>query len=416
MSDTEKLTPRSLLDEEGNFTLQNKDIYDLLKYVQTGALLPTAELGYRERVQLSSDMARKLSSVIGPLLTSYATTRGHCETFKTITYPSIISLSDDVYDYALKASGASAAPSPYAQIFDCVTLLADTVSQAEKSILRADLNGLVDAQVRAIDVLQVKAQRVVADLRAFEGQTMSDQAVLKERSNAVNIKLTSEQGSMVEIRAKLKALRDELDATMRQYEQAKIAACTTPTYAWLFPIGLIVASAMAGVNGEKAATLASRIDKVRVLVTDSEGKVRDGERMVANLETIDADLDNVIALIEPAVTAIQRMMGVWDAVAIDLTRLKTMTNTDVRKVIKVIADVVEQKVIEKWAALVAAVDKYRKAATVSCVLEQRSLNDLATELFMYRSPGLFPNMPYPKNPCFDIPEPYQRPGILDFYY
>lgn len=388
------LGPQGLLNEDDNYTLQHRDIYNLAKYVQTGVSLPVDEDAYRVHLGLSRGMAGKLSSVIRPLVTAYDIIQDHCLRFRNVIYPSIIWLSDEVNDYARNAGGTR-----YSRILRSVRALASAASQADEAKHSGTINRLVETQVSAILNLKRKAQQVVIDLRTFEDQTMRDQSALRERSDAVNARLTQEQGSIGDIRSRLKDLRDELSSVTEQYEQAKIVACTTLTYAWIFPVGLIVAAAMAGVNGDKAVKLASRITKVRDLVTDNEGKVRDAERIVGHLETIGVDLDKVLALIEPAIDAIQKMMGVWDSIASDLEKLKNM---DARKAALVIADIVEYKVLEKWRALSDAVDRYKQAARMP-ELEHKSLGDLSKELEM--SSDLRSQFSYmPQSPLYDAPE------------
>ncbi|TRM69399.1 hypothetical protein BD626DRAFT_11463 [Schizophyllum amplum] len=373
------LGPQGLLNEDDNYTLQHRDIYNLAKYVQTGVSLPVDEDAYRVHLGLSRGMAGKLSSVIRPLVTAYDIIQDHCLRFRNVIYPSIIWLSDEVNDYARNAGGTR-----YSRILRSVRALASAASQADEAKHSGTINRLVETQVSAILNLKRKAQQVVIDLRTFEDQTMRDQSALRERSDAVNARLTQEQGSIGDIRSRLKDLRDELSSVTEQYEQAKIVACTTLTYAWIFPVGLIVAAAMAGVNGDKAVKLASRITKVRDLVTDNEGKV---------------DLDKVLALIEPAIDAIQKMMGVWDSIASDLEKLKNM---DARKAALVIADIVEYKVLEKWRALSDAVDRYKQAARMP-ELEHKSLGDLSKELEM--SSDLRSQFSYmPQSPLYDAPE------------
>ncbi|TRM63172.1 hypothetical protein BD626DRAFT_548150 [Schizophyllum amplum] len=361
---TEKLdaTPKELLNADNNYALQHQDVYNLLRYVWSGVLLPCTEAKYQDRVQLSPGLATSLSGVITPLVAAFKTTQGHCQKFKDITYPSIVALSSDVYDYAQNAGGTSTS-SYYVVIFNSVRALATATTKEDKDRLKGTIGGLVDMQVESIGELVTRCQACVDSLRAFEGETKDDQSVLKERSKAINAKLT-----------RLQDLRDELKAKQDEYEQGY--RMHELTYAWVFPVGTIIAASMAGVYGAQADTLYDRIDKVRELITDSEGKVRDRERTIASLESIDMDLDEILALIDPAVTAIQKMMGVWESISGDLTKLKDMANKDVRKANQFIADTVEAKVLEKWGALEPL---YRKAAYISSA-EEKSLGDMKKTL------------------------------------
>ena len=69
------MTPQGLLNADGNYVLQQEDVYNLLKYVWTGVLLSVDASAYQTRLQISTDIATKLSNVIQPLVASYATVR-----------------------------------------------------------------------------------------------------------------------------------------------------------------------------------------------------------------------------------------------------------------------------------------------------------------------------------------------------
>ena len=59
-------------------------------------------------------------------------------------------------------------------------------------------------------------------------------------------------------------------------------------------------------------------------------------------------VDNILSLVEPAIQTVEKMMGIWQAIADDLRNLKDMVDTDVRKAAAVVADIVEAKVLAKW--------------------------------------------------------------------
>jgi hypothetical protein len=48
------LTPQAVLDANNNYVLQNKNIYDLLKYVWTGVLIAITPEQYQTRVGISA--------------------------------------------------------------------------------------------------------------------------------------------------------------------------------------------------------------------------------------------------------------------------------------------------------------------------------------------------------------------------
>ncbi|KAL1754060.1 hypothetical protein FB107DRAFT_216552 [Schizophyllum commune] len=378
--------PKGLLNSDNNYILQHDDVVYLHKYVWGGVLLPTTESAYRSRLHVSNDVFAKLSGVIRPLVQTYAKTKEHCQVFKDTTYPSIVSITSEVYSYAQNAGGSSRdsyyGKLPFlslAYIFQCIRKLANVTSKEEEAKLRKTINELVDMQVVNIDKIRTKSQAVVDDLRAFDNNTREDQIALQARSSDVRKKLKDEVGSLDDLETKLGDYRKELKDDIDEYEHDKTVACTTPAYAWLGLIGIISAATVAGIYGDKAAKMAARIDEVNKLISDYEQKIEDEVRVVADLGAIDRHVDNILSLVEPAIQTVEKMMGIWQAIADDLKNLKDMVDTDVRNAAAVVADIVEAKVLAKWNELKDAVDKYRKAAYVSDA-GNVSLDDLSRQL------------------------------------
>ncbi|KAL1714238.1 hypothetical protein EV715DRAFT_209983 [Schizophyllum commune] len=357
------LTPQGLLNADGNYVLQQEDVYNLLKYVWAGVLLPVTPEDYQKRLQLSTDIVTKLSNVITPLVAAYKTCSANCTTFKSTTYPSIVAIANDVYSYAQNAGG-TAQDSYYANIWQAIRSLANATSPTQAQQLIATINGLIDTQVTDIANIKAKAEQVVNDLITFQDQTAGDQTTLKTNLDAVAAALKTEDGDLATLEKMLADNKAQLTSDEADYEHDKIVACTTLTYFWAGPIGLIAAAVVAGIYGKKAADLADKIDEMRSLITDEEGKVSDEKSLLADLNAVDADLTSFYASLDPAITALKDMITVWDNISTQLTNLKSIVANDVQKATAATAALNDAILVAKWNALKEAVDKYRQAANV----------------------------------------------------
>ncbi|KAL1746617.1 hypothetical protein HDZ31DRAFT_33736 [Schizophyllum fasciatum] len=378
------MSPKGLLNSNGNYILQHADAVNLLKYVWAAVLLPLSEADYRSRLQISNETAVKLSDVIKPLIDSYSTMQAHCQIFKDKTYPNIVSIASEVYDYAENAGGTAndsyyAHTAASAYIFQCIKSLDSVTSQAEEQKLRQKIHALVDMQLQHIDKIRDKCQTAVDDLRTFEEDTQKDLAALTERSDTVHNKLVAENGSLADMNKKLTDYRTELKNDEALYEHDKIVACTTLTYYWIPLLGIIVAPIVAGIYGDKAVKMAARIDEVNKMITDYVGKIKDETLLVADLSAINSEVSRILKLIAPTIAVIEKMLGMWQSIAEDLKSLKEMVNTNVRDAASVVAELAEAKIVAKWNILRDAVDKYRKAAYVSDVGEL-AMSDLSKQL------------------------------------
>ncbi|KAL1753129.1 hypothetical protein FB107DRAFT_218490 [Schizophyllum commune] len=377
-STTVDMTPKDLVNQDGNYVLQQDDMYAVLQYVWAGVLLPTSPEAFQARLGVSDDTMKKLNAVLESLISQYKTTQGHCQPFKDSTYPSIVSIADDVYNYAQNAGG-TVTDSYYANIFAAVRSLGTATDPSTIAGLKKTITDLVNIQVKSIGDITGKAQTVVDDMTAFQNLAMQDSTALQARHTAVTNALSSEIGNLAELNKNLTDDRALLKADQATYLHDKIIACTTLTYAWIPFIGIIVASIVAGMYGSAAAKLASDIDKTKADITDDEGKITDETQIIADVKSIDSDLSSFLAALGKATAAVQGMMGTWTAIAADLTNLQTMVDQDIRTAVGAVATIEDNKLIEKWNDLATAVDKYRQAAYISPI-QQQSLDDLSKQV------------------------------------
>ncbi|KAI5834572.1 hypothetical protein K523DRAFT_339496 [Schizophyllum commune Tattone D] len=379
------MEPKGLVNDDGNYILQHDDIATLLKYVWAGVLLPVTEDAYQQRLQISDDTAGKLSGVIKPLVAAYDTAQKNCQKFKDQTYPSIADLSSDVYSYAQDAGG-TVDDSYYVNIINWIKQLSKSTDPDEQAELKGAIDAVIDKQVADIQALQDRANAAVADLQAFEGLAKIDKSALTTRSNAVKDKLDTAVGSLGDLNTQLQHYRDELTADMAEYEHDKLVAETSASYCWIGLFGLIAAAAVAGIYGDKAAKMAQRIDKVRQLIKDWEGKVKDETRIVSDLGAIDSDVGSILGKIKPAIEVIQKMEGIWSAIANDLKNIKEAVQKDFKIANEIVAKLEATKLVAKWNDLKDSetVDKYRQAAFVTDV-STATLDDLSAQLHQQAS-------------------------------
>ncbi|KAI5889069.1 uncharacterized protein SCHCODRAFT_02633454 [Schizophyllum commune H4-8] len=372
------MSPKDLMNKDGNYVLQQDNMYAVLQYVWAGVLLPTSPSAFQARLGISSTTMQKLNAVLESLISQYKTTQQHCQPFKDTTYPSIVSIADDVYNYAQNAGGTSTS-SYYANIFAAVRALGKTTDPDQIASLKQTITELVNIQVKNIGDITTKAQAVVDDLTDFQNLAMQDSTNLQARHTAVTDALNTEIGNLAQLKQNLSDDRTLLKADQAAYLKDKIIACTTLTYAWIPFVGIIAASVVAGIYGAAAAKLASDIDKTKTDITDDEGKITDETKLIADINSIDADLRSFIAALGAATAAVQGMIGSWGAISGDLTNLQKMVDQDIRTAVGAVANIEDNKLIEKWNDLATAVDKYRQAAYISPI-QQQSLDDLSKQV------------------------------------
>ncbi|KAL1716013.1 hypothetical protein EV715DRAFT_206217 [Schizophyllum commune] len=351
------MTPKGLVNDDGNYVLQHEDIANLLKYVWSGVLLPVTVSAYQDRLELSMDTINQLSDVIKPLLAAYGTAQQNCKKFKDETYPGIVDLSNDVFAYAQNAGG--------------------TVDNSNYGMEAID--AVINQQAEDIERLQMRAAGAVADLKYFESLTRTDQVKLGSRNSALKSKLVAELGSLEDLDLELDRYRREISADVDECQRNRVAAQTTAAYAWVFPIGTILAAINVSNYTSTADVLEQRINEVQDLIAKGEQKKKDETRLIADLTAIETDLKGVQDKIQPSIKVLETMQGVWSAIAGDLNTIKELLEKDFKLANEAVAKLQAKKLVNDWNELKVAVDKYRQVAYVADV-PSVSMDDYVAQL------------------------------------
>ncbi|KAF7899253.1 uncharacterized protein EAF01_008466 [Botrytis porri] len=380
------LQPKGLIDDKGNYALSQGDISNLLKYIWTGALLSTSKEEYLLHTGINADEYDHLREYIDPLLVVYTACKGHCVTFKDVTYRKVVDLSNAVYSYAGKAGGRFAG-SYYANIISNTIIVFNelekdyddqdqTLIKNSKSIV----DSLVKAQLKSITKLQDDANKVVQDLRDFETLAKADQLALTARNKIITDKLTGEGGDIQRLQDDIKTKTKDISDDQDEYEQDIVIAATSATYAWAIPVGPIIAAVIIGVYTDRAIKMKAKIDALRDLLTDDQDQLKADRQLVADLTLIQTDLQNVINQIGPAITTIQKMIGTWGAIATDLEDINTAVKEDSPEVMPDLQTITQESILSQWNDLKATVDVYRKSAYISSAPEQMTLEEYSSML------------------------------------
>ena len=217
------LEPGELIDANGNYYLQHKDIYALLRYIWTGVLLPQDLESFKIRVHLQEkDFDAKLQPGITKLLENYRTISKNCKQFKDVTYPSIVSLASDVKSYAQDVGG-DIETSYYPVVLQLCTQLDEEQKKPhpdEQTIitLKDEINEIVNQQIKAIDDLLTKAETATQNLRDFEESCKQDKNDLSLTKSDLDEVLKGPGGEITTLENQINGLRQELIDDQKEYD------------------------------------------------------------------------------------------------------------------------------------------------------------------------------------------------------
>ncbi|THV47438.1 hypothetical protein BGAL_0310g00010 [Botrytis galanthina] len=379
------LKPDGFMDSDGKYILDNAIVVGLLNYVWTGVLLATNKDDYMARTGITLDHYSTLSKYIDPLLDVYKPCQAHCQDFKDNVYGNIVDLSHAVKDYAHTAGG-TAGGSFYANIIKYGNLLYDELQkptaqqdQANVTNYRDAVTQLVDTEIDTITKLQGKAAKAKQDLMTFQQHCMEDQTALDAQNTLITTALTGDNGDLTQTQAQLISDKAELSADQDEYKEDIIIAATAITYVWCYPIGTIIAGAIMGVYGARAAKMKATIDAIKELIEDDNDKIAADKNLIADLGLIKDDLRSLIAKIDVAVQALEGFVSVWGNIAGDLQAVKDATQDYSGTGNKITQGIEQQSILDSWNELHDKMDVYCNIAYITAP-EQVTLDSYAAAL------------------------------------
>lgn len=344
------------------FALSTAEWYAIQSYVinaQSKEIMPHTEADFKNYL---GDGAPANLAPFQPLITAYKDIFDHVTVWNDETFPESVSLASDVVAYAKQAPVYYNPILPLAQ-----KLTKNPDDQEAKDKLKAIL-GVLDKSAKDY---QDKAEKVAAKIKTFSDQTTADKTVLvgPDGKSGLYKKYNDEYGStsaeVVALNKDIAAQQTILDAANAEYEHDVIVAATSPTYAWVFPLGTIAAAVVAGVYGKKAVDALDRAHAATKKIKELDAKRQADANLMMSLHTSQLGLSGNIAAISAALPVIQKIQGVWAAISDDLASISSLIETNIAEALPIIMDLGVEAALNAWVAVGEEAQAYRINAYVT---------------------------------------------------
>jgi hypothetical protein len=358
MSSTAMSIGPGALAEQGteggpNFVLSKPEWIAIQTYVTEGMSLPTTDAEFRK--SLGAGAPKDLSDFV-QLITAYQGIYGHCKTWQDDTFPKTVELASDI------------APVYYPPILaEARKLITNPDDPDAKAALKAILDQLQkEAQQRA-----TKATDVAKEVKTFADNTQSDKDTLVGIDGKGGLvkyyddKYGKTSKDVEQLNKDIVAQREILKAANDEYDHDVIVATTTPTYGWWFPVGTIAAAVVAGIYGDKAVKALERARAAQRKIDELTDKLAADANLMNAIYLASFGMNNITRSLSAALPVIQKIQGVWGAIASDLGAIVTLIDTNIREVPPIIMNLGVELAIKSWANVAAAADAYRVHAYVS---------------------------------------------------
>jgi hypothetical protein len=341
------------------FALSSSEWYAIQSYVLSGLALPTTTDALK--TALGSGAPADMSDFI-PLLNAYVSINSHVNTWQTDTFPSSVSLASDIHSYSQQAPTYYNAILPLAQ-----KLTANPNDQPSLAALTAVLGILSKSATQ----FQQNAAAVATKIQNFAKQTQSDLVVLSGTDGESGlVKYYNDQygatsADVENINNQLKAEKLVLDAANEEYNKDVVIASTSPTYAWVFPFGTIAAAVVAGVYGDKAVKALERARAAQQQINSLSAQLVADANLLIVINLIESGIGNILGKLQSALPIIQKIEGVWGAIADDLNNLINLIQNNIADALPIIMNLGVESAITAWTAVGTEADAYRLNAYIT---------------------------------------------------
>lgn len=342
-----------------NFSLSKTEWVAIQTYVTDALALPITDDEFRK--SLGSGAPKDLADFV-QLIGAYKGIHDHSKTWQDTTFPKTVALANAVVQY-----GRNTAPVYYPPILtEARKLAANPDDQEAKAALKA----ILDALQKEAQKYATQADDAVKEVKKFADDTQADKDKLvgpkgdgglvkyyDDRYGKVSKEVEDLTKEIVAQRLILKSANDE-------YDKDVVIAATTPTYAWLYPVGTIAAAVVAGIYGDKAVKALERARAAQRKIDELNDKLAADANLMNSIHRASFGMNYITRSISTALPVIQKIYGVWGGIAADIGQIVTLIDTNIREVPPIIMNLGVELAIKSWANVAAAADAYRVNAYV----------------------------------------------------
>jgi len=341
------------------FTLSRPEWIAIQAYSTDALALPTTADAFRK--SLGAGAPTDLSD-FDRLIEAYGAVHAHVTTWTTTTFPASVALAGDVYQY-----GTVKAPVYYPRILDEAKILErDPNDEQAKAALKAMLDNLK----RDADDKSDRARKVSVDIAQFASDSELDKVTLvgaDGKSGLVKYYDTKYGSTSAEVKKLTDDIAEQksiLKSANDEYDHDVVVAATSPTYAWVWPLGTIAAAVVAGVYGKRATDALDRARAAQGKIDILADKLAADANLLVAIHNAEVGAGNIVRGLTETLPVIQKIQGVWGGIAADLGAISKLVDDDIRNVPPIIMDLGIDEAIKAWHQVAQRADAYRVNAYI----------------------------------------------------
>ncbi|KAI0453831.1 hypothetical protein F5B21DRAFT_504924 [Xylaria acuta] len=370
-------------DGEGPvFVLAQTDMASLNRYAWTGKLLPVTRDEYTLSLGISdgSEISEPVWGAVDLLLGKYSTMKTDTSQFLDITWPSIVDLSNNIYNFSALAGGKDDS-SYYASMLKWVGMYNDETDPDKKEEYRQSIQQITKTMYDKTQTLHDKAEESKQALIKFEEATRTSQVALTSSSSQLSDLLEGEDGEITELKDQISQSLKDIEAYQKEIDADRLTIEQTAYYVWIPFAGTIAAVSVLLVTENDIHRLEKAIKTVRDTINQEKAKLQAAMRLQSDITSMSMQVDKLVDLFGPVITTLEMLQGAWEKMGSDLNSLNELFNDQGTDIPPMLMEQIQlNQIIDQWNALKNCVDQYRQNAYLSDQPSKESLDDYLAEL------------------------------------
>lgn len=294
------------------------------------------------------------------LISLYVSMQTDGTNFTASTYPDIVNLASDIYNYGISI------PTYYGGLQECINILKNDPGNVQA---QQNLIAVVDQLATNVAPYITKASKIKSDLATFVSNMETDNNTLTAPISGYYAYYDNEYGAdsaaVQQIVTELSDDHSALDDAQAKYKRDVIIASTSPAYLWIPVVGWIAAPIIAGVFGNEAVQDLKKISDMQTAINQLEAEKAADALLMQGLIFIKSHITTLSDEITSAVTIVEGIEGNWNAIAADLNNLSTQLQNNFTSTLAFLLQLNFNLAIQEWTTLAGLADVYRENAFIT---------------------------------------------------
>lgn len=352
------------LGEKKKIVLDSGERLDLQRYLLEGMVLPSEDEAMKAAFLLDDKSLKDFKD----LQNAFKGIREHCTEFYQGAYTKSVNIASSIIEFNFAAKYYLKGIAEMADKFAAGTVTEKYAEEAVQSLIKILMESL--SEYTAL------CEEVNSGINDFEVKTRNDNVLMNGQDGKSGLKKEYDDKYSLND-TDIKQIQDDIDEAMRELDQASkeynydvTVAATTPTYAWIFPLGTIPAVVVAGVYGDRATKAYKKMCDLKEKIKKSEEELKKKIAMVSCLTLADKQVSEISDLVKKAIEPIEKIKSSWLALSDDLSAVSTTIQKDISQLPMIVKKLGVDKALAQWEDVAEMAKEYREHAFISELSEE----------------------------------------------